>query len=64
VNGRRDPLTPVLGVQKIRDHLLPLYRQHGRELDCRIELFDSAHVELPAMRELILDWMTRHLIDK
>ena len=64
VNGRRDPLTPVLGVEKIRDHLLPLYRQHGREPDCRIELFDSAHVELPAMRELIVDWMTRHLIDK
>ena len=23
-----------------------------------------SHVELPEMRELIVDWMTRHLIDK
>ena len=29
VNGRRDPLTPALGVEKVRDHLLPLYRQYG-----------------------------------
>ena len=64
VNGRRDPLTPAPGVEKIRDHLLPLYRKYGRETDCRIELFDSAHVELPEMRELILEWMDRYLIDK
>ena len=63
VNGRRDPLTPPLGVEKIRDHLIPLYRQYGRESDCRIELFDSAHVELPEMRKLILEWMDRYLID-
>jgi len=64
VNGRHDPLTPPLGVEKIRDHLLPLYRKYGREPDCRIELFDSAHVELPEMRELILEWMDRYLIVK
>ena len=27
VNGRRDPLTPVPGVDKIRSHLMPLYRR-------------------------------------
>jgi len=27
-------------------------------------LFDAAHVELPAMRTLILEWMDRYLIDK
>lgn len=64
VNGRRDPLTPAPGVEKIRDHLLPLYRQYGRETDCRIELFDAAHVELPEMRKLILEWMDRYLIEK
>lgn len=63
VNGRRDPLTPPLGVEKIRDHLLPLYRKYGREPDCRVELFDAAHVELPAMRALILEWMDRYLAD-
>jgi dienelactone hydrolase len=62
VNGRRDPLTPPAGVEKIRDHLLPLYREHGKESDCRIELFDCAHVELPEMRELILQWMEAYLV--
>jgi cephalosporin-C deacetylase-like acetyl esterase len=57
VNGRRDPLTPPAGVQKVRDYLLPLYRTHGKEQDCRIELFDCAHVELPEMRKLILEWI-------
>jgi dienelactone hydrolase len=64
VNGRSDPLTPAHGVEKIRDHLIPLYRQHGKESDCRIELFDSAHEELPEMRKLILEWMDRYLINK
>jgi len=62
VNGRQDPLTPAMGVEKIRDHLLPLYRQYGKEEDCRIELFDTAHVELPEMRKLILGLMDRYLI--
>ena len=47
------------GVEKIREHLLPLYREHGRESDCRIDLFDCEHVELPEMRKLILEWMDR-----
>jgi hypothetical protein len=54
-------LTPALGVEKVRDHLLPLYREYGKEVDCRIELFDSAHVELPEMRKLILAWMDHYL---
>ena len=62
VNGRRDPLTPPAGVEKIREHLLPLYRENGAESDCHIELFDCEHVELPAMRRLILEWMDRVLV--
>jgi hypothetical protein len=62
VNGRLDPLTPPAGVEKVRDHLLPLYRKLGREQDCEISLFDCAHVELPAMRERILAWMDRYLV--
>ena len=62
VNGRRDPLTPPAGVEKIRDYLLPLYREHGKEADCRIELFDCQHVELPEMRKLILGWMDEFLV--
>ncbi len=64
VNGRLDPLTPPAGVEKIRDFLMPLYRQHGREQDCRIELYDCAHVELPEMRNLVLQWMDRYLVDQ
>jgi len=59
VNGREDPLTPPAGVEKIRDRLMPLYRKYGKESDCRIELFDCAHVELPEMRKEILGWMDR-----
>jgi hypothetical protein len=62
VNGRRDPLTPPAGVEKVRDRLLPLYRKYGKESDCHIELFDCEHVELPAMRKLILAWMDQFLV--
>jgi dienelactone hydrolase len=62
VNGRKDDLTPPLGVEKVRDALLPLYRRYGNEADCRIELYDCAHVELAEMRRLILAWFDRHLV--
>ncbi len=61
VNGRRDSLTPPEGVERVNAHLLPLYRKYGREEDCRIELFDCPHQELPEMRSLILAWMDKHL---
>lgn len=59
VNGRQDPPTPAAGVEKIRDHLLPIYRENGKESDIRIELFDCAHVELPTMRALVVEWLDR-----
>lgn len=62
LNGRKDPLTPPTGVERIRENLLPLYRQHGREEDCQIELFDCAHEETSEMRSLVIDWMRTHLI--
>jgi len=40
---------------------MPLYRVQGKEQDCRVELFDCKHVELPEMRRLILEWMDRYL---
>jgi dienelactone hydrolase len=61
LNGRKDPLTPPAGVEKIRDSLLSFYQQHGRQQDCRIELFDCAHEETPEMRGLAIDWMRRYL---
>jgi len=49
-------------VDKVRDYLLPLYRKYGKETELRVELFDCAHVELPEMRKLVLEWMDRYLI--
>ncbi len=62
VNGRKDDLTPPAGVEAVRDYLLPLYRKFGKESDCRVELYDCAHQELPEMRTLILRWMDQHLL--
>jgi dienelactone hydrolase len=64
VNGRKDPLTPPAGVEKIRARMAPLYREYGKQEDCHIELFDCAHVELPEMRKLILQWMDQKLAAK
>jgi cephalosporin-C deacetylase-like acetyl esterase len=62
LNGRKDALTPVAGVERIRDHLLPLYERYGRKEDCRIELFDCGHEETDAMRKLVLEWFDRYLV--
>lgn len=64
LNGRKDLLTPPTGVERIRDHLLPLYGRYGRKEDCRIELFDCGHEETPAMRQLVLEWLDRCLVRK
>ena len=53
---------PPRGVEKVRDNFLPLYRKYNKEADCRVELFDCEHVELPEMRKLILEWMDRYLV--
>jgi hypothetical protein len=62
LNGRKDALTPVAGVERIRDHVLPLYAKHGRKDDCRIELFDCGHEETPAMRKLVSEWFDKYLV--
>jgi dienelactone hydrolase len=64
VNGRRDPLTPPAGVERVRDKLVPLYARYGHAGDCHIELFNCAHEELPEMRREILAWMDRYLVGR
>jgi hypothetical protein len=59
LNGRKDLLTPPAGVERIRDHLLPLYARHGKAEDCRVELFDCGHEETPEMRAIVSDWLDR-----
>ncbi len=63
LNGRFDDLTPPKGVEKVRDYLLPLYQKFGKAEDCRIELFDCAHEELPEMRAIILKWLDKYLVN-
>jgi dienelactone hydrolase len=62
LNGRRDDLTPPAGVEKVRDYLMPLYAKHGKAEDCRIELFDCPHEELPEMRQIIVGWLDKYLV--
>lgn len=64
VNGRKDHLTPPEGVERIRDYLTTEYRKFGAESDCRIEMFDCGHEELPEMRALTLEWLERHLVNE
>lgn len=63
LNGQRDELTPPKGVEKVRDYLLPLYKKYGNAGDCRIDLFDCGHEELPEMRQIILSWLDQHLVN-
>ena len=62
LNGRLDDLTPPKGVEKVRDYLLPIYAKAGKAEDCRIELFDCPHEELPEMRQIILSWLDKYLV--
>ena len=62
LNGRFDDLTPPKGVEKVRDYLLPLYGKFGKVEDCRIDLFDCPHEELPEMRQIILGWLDKYLV--
>jgi hypothetical protein len=62
LNGRFDDLTPPKGVEKVRDYLLPLYAKAGKREDCRIELFDCPHEELPEMRKIVLEWLDKYLV--
>jgi dienelactone hydrolase len=62
VNGRRDPLTPPSGVELVRAKLLASYERYGQADDCKIELFDCAHQELPEMRHEIISRMDRYLV--
>lgn len=63
LNGRKDLLTPVAGVEHIRDHLMQRYKRYGRTEDCRIELFDCGHEETPEMRKVVSEWLDRYLVN-
>jgi hypothetical protein len=64
LNGRLDLLAPAAGVERIRDHVLPLYERYGRKEDCRIDLFNCGHQEIPEMRALVSAWFDSHLVNQ
>lgn len=64
LNGKLDDLTPPAGVERVRNHLMPLYRKYGREEDCHVELFDCGHEERPEMRTLVSAWLDKYLVQK
>jgi hypothetical protein len=61
-----DTMTDSFLVKSERTRLQSIsvqYRKYGKEADCRIEMFDIGHFELPEMRALILEWMDRYLVN-
>jgi hypothetical protein len=42
---------------------MSLYEKYGRVEDCRIELFDCGHEELPEMRKIITGWLDKYLVN-
>lgn len=63
LNGRHDPLTPAAGVERLAEHLRHLYGRYGHPGDARVELFDCGHEETPAMRQAVLEWLDRYLVN-
>ncbi|HYF52506.1 MAG TPA: alpha/beta hydrolase family protein [Planctomycetota bacterium] len=63
LNGREDLLTPPEGVEKIAKYLAPLYKKFGKPEDCRVELFNCGHREIPEMRAIMLEWLDRYFVN-
>lgn len=61
LNGRRDDLTPPVGVEAIRQRVYAAYQKLDSQRNCLIELFDSGHEETPEMRALVSKWLDEAL---
>jgi dienelactone hydrolase len=59
--GRRDPLTPLAGLEKIDRELQAAYRQEGAAEAWQLRLYDVGHEETPAMRQDIMAFLKRWL---
>ena len=55
--GTRDPLTPPSGLRSIDLALRTAYADLGNAAGWQQRLFDSGHVETPAMREAVLAFL-------
>lgn len=57
--GRNDPLTPPAGVEAVDQVLRTAYGALGRPGGWCPHVFDAGHAEVPAMRALVLEALTR-----
>jgi dienelactone hydrolase len=63
VNGSEDALTPVDGIDRIRQRLINEYGKHDAADHLSVRTFPCGHQELPEMRELSLQWLDRYLVE-
>ncbi len=59
--GNQDPLTPAAGLEKVDSELKAVYASAGHGGNWSLRRFDGGHLETPAMREEIREWLVRHL---
>ena len=59
--GSHDPLTPVEGLARVDARLRSAYEAAGVPDHWRLDVYDTAHQETPAMRRDVLDFLATHL---
>ncbi|MDQ8023630.1 MAG: dienelactone hydrolase family protein [Moraxellaceae bacterium] len=59
--GEQDPKAPLEGVDRIDAQLRDAYAQAGAPEDWQLMRFDCAHVETPAMRAAVMEFLKRQL---
>jgi dienelactone hydrolase len=59
--GRQDPLTPLAGLEKIDRELRDVYRREGAPEAWQLRLYDTGHLETPAMRADIMAFFKKWL---
>ena len=57
--GRRDPLTPLEGLEKVDKGLKLLYEEEGVSEAWKLHIYDVGHFETVAMRQEIFDFFKR-----
>jgi hypothetical protein len=59
--GDLDPLTPQIGVDIIDESLRKVYTSEKAPDNWKLIRSNTAHIETPAMRQEIIDWLKRFL---
>ncbi|MEO5995335.1 MAG: alpha/beta hydrolase family protein [Chitinophagaceae bacterium] len=59
--GRLDPLTPLKGLEKIDKYLKEVYLKEGAPEAWKLRIYETGHLETPAMRQDITDFLKKWL---